>query len=127
MGERLHEPQLSDLPVERTQVVALEVDVQIPVDQAEAVGLVPALDVRVVAGPGLEPDEPAASRPVLGLFEQRSRDPPPLVVGVDGEVPDHPAVPRPVGEDAWLELYSRSSRPTISPPSSATSSIAGRA
>ena len=49
--ERLDELQLA---VVLQQVLALEIDVEVAVDQDEAVRLVPALDVGVVARPGLE-------------------------------------------------------------------------
>ena len=45
---------------------------------------------------------PRSARPALGLVEQRRRDPPPLVVGMDGEVPDHP--PCPADRRAPVEL-----------------------
>ena len=55
--EGLDEPQFR---VELAQVVALEIDVQVCVDPDEALRLVPALNVRVVARPRLEPLSPRA-------------------------------------------------------------------
>ena len=49
----------SELAVERAQVVALEIDVQVGVDLGEAMALVPALDVRVVTCPRFKPNESA--------------------------------------------------------------------
>ena len=92
--ERLHEPQLADRSVELLQpLVPLEVHVQVAVDLHEPVRLVPGLDVRVVASPGLEAGEPTLPRAALGLLEERRRDPAPLVVGMNGEVPDRPPCP----------------------------------
>src|SRR4249920_3522933 len=93
--EGLDEPQFR---VELAQVVALEIDVQVCVDPDEALRLVPALNVRVVARPRLEPLEPPRMGTPFCLLEQRRRDPQPLRIGVDGEVPDHPTDTRPVRE-----------------------------
>jgi len=56
----------SELAVERTQVVALEIDVQVRVDLGEAVVLVPALDMRVVTCPCFKAHEPALARLTFG-------------------------------------------------------------
>jgi len=56
----------SELAVERAQVVALEIDVQVGVDLGEAMVLVPALDVRVVTCPRFKPNESALARLTFG-------------------------------------------------------------
>ena len=90
--EQLHRPQaLGDREQVAESVVELDVDVQVRVDQLEAVRLVPRVDVLVVSRPGFEADDALGASEPLGLLEQRGRDAAPLVVRVRRDVPDHPA------------------------------------
>jgi hypothetical protein len=54
VGEGLDEPQLA---VERTEIISLQVHVEIGVDLHESAALVPALGGRVIARPRLQADD----------------------------------------------------------------------
>jgi hypothetical protein len=96
---------------------------QIGVDLNEAMTLVPALCRRVVASPCFEADDPQCACLALGLLEQRRRDALSLVVWMVARCQIIPPVP---GRRVNPSLsHSTSSRPTILPAFSATSSIDG--
>ena len=109
--------------VERRQGVGLEIDVQVRVDLGEAVALVPALDVRVVTCPCLEPNEPPSR--ACRSAARKSDDPIPWRWRSGCTARCQIIPPRP-GRSASPSLsHSRSRSPMISRPSSATSSMAG--
>jgi hypothetical protein len=78
VGECLDELQVA---VECPEVIAFEIDVEVRVDPREAVCLVPALDMCVVAGPGFESLEPSLTALPFRFLEQRERNAAALMIG----------------------------------------------
>jgi len=94
----------SELAVERAQVVALEIDVQVGVDLGEAMALVPALDVGIVTCPCFKANEPVVARLTFGDLQQRRCNSLALSIGMYCEMPDHPAASWPVGKSFAVAL-----------------------
>src|SRR5689334_10914081 len=65
MAECLHEPQLA---VERAEILALEIHVEVRIDLDEAMALVPAPRSQVIARPRFEADDLSLARLLIALF-----------------------------------------------------------